>query len=292
MILHNIGISGCKTELIGNALVRKTSPSISYNSRLRKQMMKQVEFREYSFNHIFTPKVYDSGYQNELFYFDMEYVDGKLFNEEFYRISKSEIDTIADTLLSYLDESKRKSTFYSDNEVKRAIYAKLLAVRPDSRHQLLIDYILSELDQLQLGQLANGMCHGDLTFSNILFSSGKLCYLDLLDSYLESYVIDIVKLKQDAYYKWYLNILPVSECHVTRTHQIFDYLWKRISEHHSEIISSDLFAVLDVLNLLRIEPYLQVDRQHTLLYNIIRKTKLYEDFDSTHDGKVHTIPKS
>lgn len=48
-----------------------------------------------------------------------------------------------------------------------------------------------------------GSCHGDLTLSNIIFSpvSGVIL-IDFLDTYLDSPIQDVVKLKQDFDYGW------------------------------------------------------------------------------------------
>jgi len=292
MILHKIGISGCKTELVANTIVRKTSPSVAYNQRLERQMLKQIEFAKHKFNGILVPEVYSAGHIDGLFYFDMQYVDGKLFNEEFYRVSKPELDVYVKTFLEYLDCLKSNAVPFSESEVKRLLREKLQSLQKSSQYNLLIEFTLQRIEEIKIDTLSYNLCHGDLTFSNILFSGGQLCFLDLLDSYIESYVIDIVKLKQDAYYKWYLNILSVNQVHVARTHQIFDYVWKRISEHHADVIHSDLFAILDVANFLRIEPYLTIPSQHKLLLRAIQDTKLYEDFNRTHDGKIYPIPQS
>ena len=43
-----------------------------------------------------------------------------------------------------------------------------------------------------------GTCHGDLTFSNILFNGNNYYLIDFLDSFIESPLLDIVKLRQDT----------------------------------------------------------------------------------------------
>jgi thiamine kinase-like enzyme len=47
-----------------------------------------------------------------------------------------------------------------------------------------------------------GMCHGDLTFSNILFNGNNYYLIDFLDSFIESPLLDIVKIRQDTAYLW------------------------------------------------------------------------------------------
>ena len=47
-----------------------------------------------------------------------------------------------------------------------------------------------------------GICHGDLTFSNILFNGNNYYLIDFLDSFIESPIMDMVKLRQDTAYLW------------------------------------------------------------------------------------------
>jgi hypothetical protein len=127
-------------------------------------------------------------------------------------------------------------------------------------------------------------CHGDLTFSNILFSKNKIYVIDFLDSYIDSYVMDIVKLKQDLVHNWYLNGMNIDANEVTRIKQIFNYMWKHIEIEFGYIINTVLFDILDVINFLRIEPYITTESQSIALQNAIGGTRLYEKFNSTNDG--------
>ena len=53
-------------------------------------------------------------------------------------------------------------------------------------------------------------CHGDLTFANIIFHSNRLYFIDFLDSFIDSYLIDFAKLKQDLFYFWNLKIQSIN----------------------------------------------------------------------------------
>lgn len=57
-------------------------------------------------------------------------------------------------------------------------------------------------------ELPMGLCHGDLTFSNILIDNTNMdIYLiDFLDSFIETPMLDIVKIRQDTKYHWTLNM--------------------------------------------------------------------------------------
>ena len=82
------GYSGCKIFIVENAdarFVRKFSSDEKYNERLQAQCTKQAQC---SFAKV--PKVLNSGTLNGLFYFDMEYMRGKLLSEHLLQVPASE----------------------------------------------------------------------------------------------------------------------------------------------------------------------------------------------------------
>ena len=283
MIIHSgAGISGCNIQLIENSIVRKVSPSIEYNDRLKSQMEKQLYFNMPISVDITVPNVLANGYINDLFYFDMEYINGVLFNEMFHRISIKELDEYFQILRRYLN--RPNYLYYDKIELENIIVNKLLSLKSKSQYKKLIKWVLNNIHIEKT--LVKGYCHGDLTFSNILFLPGQFCFLDFLDSYIESPIMDFVKLKQDLYYGWYLNFLPMDEIYLARSKQIFKYMWKRIEEEWSEIINTELFHILDVINYLRIEPYITTTLQANVLNKIIGETVIYAKFNSSNGRKL------
>ena len=71
------GLSGCKLHLISSNVVRKESPSESYNGRLKLQAKKQKLFSNYIFKNVETAKIINI----EDNYFDMQYMTGLSFDE-------------------------------------------------------------------------------------------------------------------------------------------------------------------------------------------------------------------
>jgi len=287
MITHNlhVGISGCDLQLIQNSVVRKISPSEEYNDRLENQMKKQLLFNM-PVDNIIVPRVLGQGNLNGLFYFDMEYINGSLFNETFQRISKSELEYHLQTLMSYL--SRPNYLFYTRNEMKDIVVTKLVNLRKKSQYKKLIDWMVDGIAWDNIKDIIpKGYCHGDLTFSNILFVDDNLCFLDFLDSYIESPIMDVIKLKQDLYYGWYLNFLPVDFIYVTRMKQVFRHLWSQIEQEYSKMIHTELFDVFDIINYLRIEPYITTDLQLEVLQKTIKDTVIYEKFNCSDGGEFN-----
>lgn len=281
MKLANIGVSGCNIFLVDNNIIRKTSPSKEYNERLVRQYEKQKTFIS-DVPQLTTPKTYSQGYDSGLFWFDMEYVDAKLFNEKFQQISKNELDGYVDTLLKFIEKNITEN-YYSQDETKIILSNKLESLKVNSKYKKLIDFILNYVHTEQLELLPRGYCHGDLTFSNILFSGERIYLIDFLDSYIESYVMDLVKIKQDVQHNWYLHLLDTDASYITRIHQIFMYIWNKIEKRHP-IVNTNLFMILDVINFLRIEPYIKNEQQLNNLHRVIGDIQIYEKFNSSNDG--------
>jgi hypothetical protein len=64
----------------------------------------------------------------------------------------------------------------------------------------------------EIGPLPATLCHGDLTFENMVVDrQGKIWVLDLLDSPIEHYWQDVAKLHQDLAGGWYLRrVSPIA----------------------------------------------------------------------------------
>ena len=150
--LNHIGISGCKLHLINNHTLRKVSPSSDYNKRLNMQMDKQAKF--ISIDGVVIPRVMDSGYERDLFYFDMDYIDGKLFNQEFQRISKETLDKYIDILIRYLNTIESTTIgVYAEDDVKFAILNKLSSLLPKTTYPKLIEFVVNKVQISKLSKL-------------------------------------------------------------------------------------------------------------------------------------------
>ena len=77
-----------------------------------------------------------------------------------------------------------------------------------------------------------GVCHGDLTFSNILFTSTNYYFIDYLDSFIETPIQDIVKLRQDTKYFW-STMMYKKKYDIVRLNMIFKYIDDKINDHFS-----------------------------------------------------------
>ena len=260
------GLSGCEVILEKDATVTKITNSNEYNERLINQGNKQSLFSKFILKNIDTPKVLEIG-EN---FIRMEYVEAKNFNDFLKYATNKDIFFITDSLCGYIEFLKNRSR-PSNVNTNLVIRRKVESLRDKTKHINVIDRLLSKLDSLNSNEIPHTFCHGDLTFSNILFHKNRLYFIDFLDTFMDSYILDLVKLKQDLFYNWSSKTQRINNI---RIHQSKRYIWEKIYNNNKEIIESEWFDFFNILNILRIEPYIQNDIQRNVLDNIVEEFKL------------------
>ena len=270
------GLSGCKLELIGSNTLRKHSSSPSYNKRLELQIKKQELFSNQVFRNVETPKVL----RKEDSYFDMEYVTGRSFDEYFSVCSVSDIDFVFDSLCGYFDGLISNAQYYQPEISKKRLLDKINSLETHTRHLTDLYHIRQMVSSITM-KIPQTFCHGDLTFTNIIFNKNRLYYIDFLDCFIDSFLCDLIKLKQDLYYHWSLDVQSVKSL---RIRQIYSYIWDKIEERYSEYVDTIEFNVLDILNTLRIEPYLTNEDQRLIIKRMLKCSSLYGNVSCT-DGR-------
>jgi len=273
------GLSGCKIELIDDNILRKHSSSVEYNHRLLSQIKKQSLFSHFILKNIDVPRIYGIN-QDEILSFDMEYVSGLSFDEYFAHATVKEVEIVVESLCGYFDFLIENSRIYHKEVSKSILLKKLYSIKMQRK-----DFLMCLVSQIISSDLKvpHSFCHGDLTLSNIIFHPSRLYFIDFLDSFIDSYLADFAKLKQDLYYSWNLKIQGINNL---RIYQIYKYIWDILEDRYSNHINTLEFKLLDTMNLLRIGPYLTNDEHRIILNSIVEKTDLYEDLSRTYGGEV------
>ena len=268
MLSSKFGLSGSSVEIIDGA-VRKTSPRLAYNDRLMKQIDKQNYFSKLTFTYISTPKILSKGVN----YFDMEYINAQRFDSFLATAKPKDITLIINALNEYLLFLITSSRFQN---ARAKVISKLEELKRHSRYKDFVAF-LEGLD-VDLNSVPYGFCHGDLTFANILFNEKKIYFIDFLDTYVDSYLIDLTKLKQDLCYHWSSRVFGTVDM---RVYQLKSYMWQQLESDYKETLNSNQFKLLDAINLLRIEPYLKDSYHKSILCELIEQTDLYQYFLDT-----------
>ena len=292
-ILKIKGHSGCGLDVIddGHELrVVKTSKE-SYLPRLEKQCKKQKETYEYlAFSSSFI-KVPDAEWENNSI--NMKYIHGQSFIEFFEKAGTNEITDICTEIINYIEdeiarspidavsqdvfekkwqstyEAATKSPFYNDdcydgNHVPNSVRIN------ESFNRMGKWFNKNNGKPIEIPM---GVCHGDMTFSNIIFNSAGLWLIDFLDSFVETPLQDIVKLRQDTLYEWSTLMVDASYNKV-RIKTVFEYIDKKLDEYFKAYDWYKYYNMLQYMNILRILPYVKEANVNERLLNILKTIDL------------------
>jgi hypothetical protein len=225
--------------------------------------------------------------KNLLLEFEMNYINGENVYQYIVGSEINQIQNFSAQLLNYFDYFFSKKENIESSIYKSKIVEKLQQLRKKSEYKIYIDFLIHKVEKSQDFKCYISFCHGDFTLSNMVISDHSIFLIDFLDSYIESPLIDLVKIKQDLSYKWSLNIFEeFSELPKFKINQILNFIWTRIEDKYKIIIESEEFKIIEVINFLRIEPYLKDREMKIFLEKIIKSSEIYEEFNNTDVWKI------
>ena len=276
------GRSGCILEITRNTdqyLIRKSSNKPEYNKRIKRQQEKQKLFYENSsYRNILTPLIHCSGNKNNgLSFFEMQYVPGEKYSEYFLHSQIFEIKETIEQFISLIESELNRSQLIKIPA--ETFLDKIDAIKRLLKKQKIFNAEIDRTYEFLEGNIPDsdipvGICHGDLTLSNVIFCNKNIWLIDFLDSFIETPLFDIVKLRQDTKYYWSLTIetdIPVYQRNkVVQVLNYFDqYL---VSYFKKNIHYINWYGYLVKLNLLRILPYLQNNIERDFVVNCLIHT--------------------
>ena len=245
------GHSGCEISE-RDGVLEKASAGCYPKERLRKQAEKQEIFSKIGFENILIPKIYGKKEHANEFIIEMEHLSCFNIIQYLNRASEKELDELISILFKFIKKNVEKS------EIVR-IDGSIVSNKFESVKKLVRDKALDDIfrkyyvDELIL---PIGLCHGDLTLSNILFnqSSNEIVVLDFLDSFIESPIIDIAKIRQDTKHRWSTFIYK-KDYDINKIEISLKYLDDRLSSMFKEFFFYKYYKLFQLMNLVRILPY-------------------------------------
>ena len=280
------GHSGCKLEILNNNnnnsySVKKHSGSIPYNERLKQQMLKQQVFykKTSKLNVFLTAEIINEGYDNnsEIYWFSMRYVGGDNATEYFSKLDVHKLRQISNNYIEYFKK------LINESKVLNAPIAPIVGKIAELKKKFKKNNNLTKGFREELiGYLTNavpnkkiyfGNCHGDFSLTNQLYTKDNIFLLDFLDSFLDSPVIDIVKLRQDSNLGRIFQLdTKLEKYKYSRAELSIAFLDNSIKEFiDSDEILSAWYPYLQVLNLARIIPYTKSKKELAFLEKNILK---------------------
>lgn len=268
------GHSGCRIDVVNDdsgIYVYKSTADPNYLKRLALQAKKQIAAAKDVYQHIRVPEIYDLQQNADTTIVKMQYVYSKNFIEFFEQAGFEQVDYFIGALKYFVDHEIAKCELRAISP--SVFYNKFLELKskclnnPLYKNNQDILNILCRSEQTfrELGEMVIpvGTCHGDLTFSNILFNGNNYYLIDFLDSFIETPLQDIVKIRQDTQYQW-SQLMYTKPFDATRLRIVCDKIDREIHRHFSAKYTwyAENYLVMQLMNILRILPYA---REHNVI---------------------------
>lgn len=279
MKLEIKGHSGCQVDVVqenGKLYVYKSTHNQGYLKRLQLQGKKQQAAVDMGLPCISVPKILDIQTTDTSVVLKMDYIYSKSFVSYFEYAGFEQISHLIDSLCTFLSYEIHKSKIqnvsanilkekFADVKDKTLNNPKL---QNDNEIVSIIDRSEHIFDNVSDMQLPIGKCHGDLTFSNILFNGNDYYLIDFLDSFVESPLLDIVKIRQDSAYLW-SRLMYSGDCDTIRLKIVADKIDDEIVKFASQFNWYEHYKVFQLMNFLRILQYAKEEHVISYLKNII-----------------------
>lgn len=261
------GHSGCQIDVVNEdneIYVYKSTADPKYLKRLALQAEKQRVAAEVEHQHIRVPKIYGIEQTDGVVVVKMQYVYSKNFVEFFEQAGFEQVDYLIGALEYFVEHEICKSKLQTVSaSIFRDKFAEIKGKcenNPFYQGDEHIAVILSRSERVfaELNDMLIpvGLCHGDLTFSNILFNGNNYYLIDFLDSFIETPLQDIVKLRQDTCHRW-SQLMYTKRYDAVRLHIVLDKIDREIDTYFSNKYEwyRTNYPVMQLMNILRILPY-------------------------------------
>ena len=281
MELEVKGHSGCKIEVVredNELFVYKSTKDLHYLDRLQLQAKKQQEAEQLELQHIRIPKIFNVYKDNYSVTIKMEYVYSKNFIGYFEYAGFEQISYFIKALCLFLNYEINNSPLLMVNGdiVKLKfddVYQKTInneALKNDEEIINVMNQSAIHFANVKDMLLPVGKCHGDLTFSNILFNGNNYYLIDFLDSFIESPLLDIVKIRQDSAYLW-SRLMFEGNYDEIRLKIVADKIDKEIVQYASQYEWFNYYPLFQLMNFLRVLQYAHEEKVIVYLKRIIKQ---------------------
>ena len=207
------GHSGFSIDIVRegtNLYVYKRCSDADKAERLMRQAAKQEQATGFHYSGFQTPHIIATEHDTKGASIKMDYIYSRNFIEYFESAGFEQIDYFIQTLIRFIEEELAHSPIQvipaDIVNSKFMSVKKTIAANTHIRKDNALASIMEKAERLLTGitewRLPVGICHGDLTFSNILFTANTYYLIDFLDSFIESPLLDIVKIRQDSAHIW------------------------------------------------------------------------------------------
>lgn len=275
------GHSGCQIDIVNdgsNLFIYKSTHDSKYINRLYLQALKQQEASKREYQHIRIPEIFEIDKTDEHLIIKMEYVYSKNYIDYFEDAGFDNINYFVKALKIFVNAEIEDSPLQKvDTKVVKDKFEDVCKKCADNEHINQDAGILQLLNSCKSIfaalpseiEIPMGKCHGDLTFSNILFNGNNYYLIDFLDSFIESPLLDLVKIRQDSQYEW-SRLMYEGDVDLVRLSIISKKIDQEIDKYYSQYEwYRKYYHVFQLMNFLRILQYAKEEKVITYLKNVI-----------------------
>lgn len=277
------GHSGCQIDVVrenGQLYIYKSSADLKYLDRLVLQAEKQKKASLPELQHIRVPRIHSIERTQERVSVKMDYVYSRNFVEFFEQAGFEQVDYLIEAMKMYLEREIKDSPLtvvgrgtVADKfaDVKARTLANK-ALSGDKEIEEIMESAQRVFDALTDMLIPVGVCHGDLTFSNVLFNGNNYYLIDFLDSFIESPLLDIVKIRQDTAWLW-SPLMYVHTCDTIRLRIAFAKIDRELDSYFSSRYEwyGRYYRPLQLMNFLRILQYAHEEKVINYLKHVLNE---------------------
>lgn len=259
------GHSGCSIEIVRhgkNLIIEKGTKDPKYVERLYQQALKQQKAQENKLQFIRIPEILNIIKNDNEMTMQMEYIYSKNFIDNFENAGFEQIDYFIKAIDLFIQNEIERSplqivpaSIVHDKfaDVKKKTFENSFIKDRDDVKKIIerSEPFFSNISEIILPV---GICHGDLTLSNILFNGNNYFLIDFLDSFIESPLLDMVKIRQDTAHHW-SPLMYDGEYDKTRfniiSRKIDKELDRLFSRYEWYVLYYDVFQLMNLLRVLQ-----------------------------------------
>lgn len=275
------GHSGCEIAIVyedNDLHIHKSTHDPAYVPRLINQANKQIAASAIAYQNIRVPKIVEVEQSETDATIKMEYIYSKNFVEYFENAGFEQIKYLIGAIKYFVDLEINASEMQT--VPSNVLTDKMADVARKVQNNFHLKDDVEALDLVKRSQdimtgvgdmvMPVGRCHGDLTFSNILFNGNNYYLIDFLDSFIESPLLDIVKIRQDTAYMW-STLMYNKPFDKVRLSIISSKIDSAIDEYFTEQYEwyRRYYMPLQLMNFLRILQYAHEEKVITYLKDVI-----------------------
>lgn len=282
------GHSGCSIDIVREdkeLFILKGTCDPKYVERLYQQALKQQRASKQEYQYIRVPQIVDIKRQTDTMMMKMEYVYSHNFIDHFEAAGFEQVNYFVKAMCLFLQREIEQSTMADVQrsmiiekfeDVKSKVYQNMFLYADEE-----VRYLIQQSEDCfkslpEVLEIPVGCCHGDLTFSNILFNGNNYYLIDFLDSFIESPLLDMVKIRQDSCYRW-STLMYEGEFDETRFHIVSDTIDRQLDEYFKQHVwYRTFYHALQLMNFLRILQYAKEEKVVVYLKKTISSILNYE----------------